>query len=242
VPDDLERTSDELVGAFLRMAGVQLSEETVQTSLDLVCLLAQETIHGTVGAGVTLIRDGKKWTAAYSDGEVVKQADDLQYELDEGPCLSAYRDQRPYRIDSMRAETRWPRWTPAAAALGLGSYISTPLLVPGGALGAIKIYSRRENEYDDRAQRILVLLSEQAAVLLANVVEYSGAKEMTEQLKEALETRDTIGMAKGILMLQEGIGEEAAFDMLRQASQNGNVKLREIARGLVDRTVRREQS
>lgn len=238
MPDELDRASDDLARVFLRMAGLQLSEETVQSALDLVCVLAQETIEGTSGAGVTLIREGKKVTAAYSDEEIVKQADDLQYELDEGPCLSAARDKTAYRIDSMSDETRWPRWAPAAAAMGIASCLSTPLLIRGATIGAIKVYSGQDSAYDNRSERILVLFSEQAAVLLTNMVEYSGATEMMAQLKEALVTRDTIGMAKGILMLQEGINEEQAFEMLRTVSQNENLKLRDIARAFVDRTGR----
>jgi AmiR/NasT family two-component response regulator len=54
-----------------------------------------------------------------------------------------------------------------------------------------------------------------------------------EQLEEALRTRDLIGQAKGMLMCEHDIGEDEAFDMLRDWSQRANVKLRDLAQRLV---------
>ncbi len=125
-----ESAPSQLSDLFARLSGLLFSEETVQSALDLTASLAHEALPGTAGAGVTLIRDGKKLTAAYSD-EVVKIADSLQYDLDEGPCLSAWKDNQPYRIDSMEREERWPRWAPAARGLGMRSAISVPLVVRG---------------------------------------------------------------------------------------------------------------
>jgi AmiR/NasT family two-component response regulator len=55
-----------------------------------------------------------------------------------------------------------------------------------------------------------------------------------ENLTAALETRDVIGQAKGILMARAGIGEDEAFALLVRASQRMQVKLAEVARQLVE--------
>ena len=49
------------------------------------------------------------------------------------------------------------------------------------------------------------------------------------QLREAMETRDVIGQAKGLLMERFKINESEAFDLLREESSQTNVKLRDIA-------------
>lgn len=239
--DDLDRASEELTRVFIRMSGMLFAEQSLQGALELVCRLAHETIVGSAGAAVTLIHEGYKRSPAYSGGEFVRQADELQYEMDEGPCISAWRDKAVYRIDSMSDERRWPRWVPAAAAMGIESSLSVPMLVQNSAIGAAKVYSRRPNEYGDRDERLLMMFAEHAAIALANVSEYTSAKELTSQLKEALETRDTIGMAKGILIAQEGVDERGAFDMLRTASQTENIRLREIARRLVEEATGRSR-
>ncbi|HVW35307.1 MAG TPA: ANTAR domain-containing protein, partial [Acidimicrobiia bacterium] len=56
---------------------------------------------------------------------------------------------------------------------------------------------------------------------------------LTEHLREALESRDTIGQAKGILMARRGCTADAAFEALRRVSQQRNVKLRAIAEQVV---------
>lgn len=232
---------DDLTKLWMQLSGVLLMEESVQDALDRICMLAREAIAGTAGAAVTIVSDQQKFTAALSDEEPVRQADALQYQLDEGPCLSAWRDKKVYRIDSMADEKRWPRWTAAASGMGIASCISVPVTVRDQAFGAMKVYSRRANEYDDRDERVLQMFADQAAITLSNVLEFTDARNTIVQLKQAIETRDIIGMAKGILMAREGIDAEAAFDMLRAASQAENLQLRDIAQRLVDETDRRAQ-
>ncbi|MCZ9345570.1 ANTAR domain-containing protein, partial [Streptomyces sp. TRM76130] len=55
-----------------------------------------------------------------------------------------------------------------------------------------------------------------------------------EQLTEAMRTRDLIGQATGIVMERMGTDAAGAFDSLVKASQRENVKLRDLARRIVD--------
>jgi AmiR/NasT family two-component response regulator len=54
-------------------------------------------------------------------------------------------------------------------------------------------------------------------------------KHENEHLRLAVEHRDVIGQAKGILMERHGIGAEDAFQRLVKISQDTNTKLHEIA-------------
>ncbi|MFJ6696844.1 ANTAR domain-containing protein [Streptomyces sp. NPDC091272] len=58
--------------------------------------------------------------------------------------------------------------------------------------------------------------------------------DVQEQLQEAMQTRDVIGQATGLLMGRLNIDAVQAFDRLVRASQKGNVKLRDIASRIVD--------
>ena len=81
--------AEELSVVFARMSGLLLAEETVSTAIRLVTALATDAIPGAVGAGVTLVdQRGDKTTSGASD-PVVEKAYRVQYELDEGPCLTA---------------------------------------------------------------------------------------------------------------------------------------------------------
>src|SRR2546421_139395 len=100
--------TDELAAVFARMTGLLLNEETVAAALGLVSSLAQETVPGSSGAGVSIIDEHHRRSSGSTD-ERVLQADDLQYELGEGPCLTAAAERRLIRIDDLSVDRRWPR-------------------------------------------------------------------------------------------------------------------------------------
>jgi GAF domain-containing protein len=232
MPADLP-LADELSAVFARMSGVLLSEETVSTALRLVTSLASETIPGTVGAGITLVDEqGRKTTAGASD-PLVERADSLQYELNQGPCLTAWAGRALVRVDDIPADTRWPDWSAAVEPLALRAALSAPLVAGDVALGAIKVYADRPHAYGTPAERVLTKFAAQGAILLANVQSYERAQRLSDDLRGALRSRDVIGMAKGVLMARDGVDEEVAFVLLADAAQREHKKLRDVAQALV---------
>lgn len=222
----------EVASVLAQLGGVLLSTETIQTSVELVTKLAAETIPATAGAGVSLMDSRGQRTAAASN-TFVAEVDALQYTFNSGPCLTAWRDQAPVRVDDIALESRWPQWTAAAAALGIQAMLSVPLLSTGRSVGAIKVYSRIRDAYDVRAEHVLGLFAEQAAALLANMVALSDARQLSSQLTDALANRDDIGQAKGILMARGAQDDEQAFAMLMAAARRSNVKLHDVAQQLI---------
>lgn len=149
----------ELPAAFARIGGVLLTRQTVYGALDLATTLATDVIPATVGAGVSLWdQNGRRTTVAASDA-LVAQADEVQYSLGAGPCLSAWTTGQPVRVDDIPAETRWPEWAALAAKLGLRSALSVPLVAGGDTLGAIKVYAPTPGAYDAAAERLLTLFA-----------------------------------------------------------------------------------
>ena len=110
---------------------------------------------------------------------------------------------------------------------GYQSVLSTQLSLDGGTRAALNLYSRTANTFDESARITAGLFGLQAALLLygANHVRHLG---------QALESRDLIGQAKGILMERFGVTSEQAFRMLVSSSQNTNIKLVEVARWLTE--------
>ena len=58
--------------------------------------------------------------------------------------------------------------------------------------------------------------------------------KLSEQLSEAIKSREVIGQAKGILMVREDVSDDEAFEMLKNVSQNENMKVRDVAQRVVD--------
>ena len=146
-PDELSAApSADLAWALSQMAGLVLSRETVDTALDLVTTLAATATAGTRGAAVTIVDEHGKRSRAASN-LAVEQADALQYEFDEGPCLTAWRTRELVRIDDTTTDGRWPRWNQAVSPLGVRSVLSAPLLVGDESIGAMKVYCERPMNY-----------------------------------------------------------------------------------------------
>ncbi len=230
-----EQVSNDLASALAQMSQVLLAVQTGDTVVNLVTALAVKTLPGTVGAGVTLVDPQRKHTRAASNA-LVEQADQLQYTFDAGPCLSAWRDQVPVQIEDIATEGRWPEWTAAVAALGVRSMLSVPMLSAARSLGAIKVYSDRSRAYDSGSITILELFAQQAAVLLSNTQAVSDARQLSTQLTAALEDRDVIGQAIGVLLAQGASDVPAAHESLRSAAQRAGTSLHTVARGIVQTT------
>ena len=217
--------AEELSQVYARMSGLLLSEETVQTALDLVTSLALETTDGAVGAGVTLIGTDRRRESAAATSPLVARADALQYELDEGPCLTAWVDDVQVRIDDLQTDERWPGWRRLALPLGLRSSLSTPLRAQGRVLGALKVYGEQPGALDDRSAVLAARFAAQAAILLANVSTLDQAERLSASLQSALRTRNVIALANGVLMERYHLTEEQAFLRLVDSARAGRREL-----------------
>lgn len=228
----------EFSAALSQMAGLVLSRETVDTAVALVTTLAETAIAGTAGAGVTIVDEQEQRSKAASN-EIVEQADALQYELDEGPCLTAWRTRQLVRVDDTGTDTRFPRWSTAVVRLGVRSVLSVPLVVDDETLGAIKVYSGQPANYDQDDERVMRLFARQAAILLANTQSLQQARRLSRQLTEALGSRDAIVRATGVLLARGAADEYAAFMELSDAARRSGLAVQTVARELLAAVVSR---
>lgn len=213
--------------AFAEMARALLAEDDVQHTLQKICDLAVETIDGCDHAGISFLKGRKVDTPAASD-DVPRHVDRIQYEVGEGPCLDAIREHAVFETGDLGREHRWPQFASRAQReTGITSMMCFRLFVEGDTLGALNLYSKAANAFGEESRTVGLIFAAHAAVALSSAIH-------DEQMEEALQSRDLIGQAKGILMAREGITADQAFDMLRRASQRLNVKLRDVAGSIVN--------
>lgn len=215
-----------------------VGDGTLEETLTRVADLTTDAVPGADFVGITLMVEGRRRTAIFTD-ETAPEVDQAQYDAGDGPCLAAFDELRVTRIDSTREPGRWPEFREAAAAHGIGSTLSLPLAVDKAGVGAMNLYARRERAFGDRDVETAELFSSQAAIVLANAQAYWDARQLGEGLAEAMRNRAMIEQAKGMLMAAQRCDEEVAFRMLVRASQRENVKLRDVAKRIVDNAVRR---
>ena len=221
-----------LDNAVRTLSRLLLAEETLETTFGRVASLACRTLPPCDLASVTMINDGQASTPVQTH-PLADDLDSAQYRSQRGPCLEAYSIRQVVRGTVPESAPRWPEFMAAAAKAGIRSVLAVPLVASDRPLGALNLYSRTAESYSEADEETAVLFSEQAAVACANAEVYWRTYNLTEHLREALESRDVIGQAKGILMARRGCTPDAAFEALRTASQHRNIKLREIAEQVV---------
>lgn len=170
-----------------------------------------------------------------SSDPLVEHLDLLQVQTGEGPCLDAVNSNLPYELsDDLAADPDYPHFGPQAAEAGIRSALGLRLLSTH-RLGGINLYSTVPNAFGiaDRAKAV-VLATHCSSALGAAQTRARDAATSRDDLRAALASRSTIGQAQGILMEREHLTAAAAFEVLRNASQDLNVKLHDVAQRLVD--------
>lgn len=157
----------------------------------------------------------------------------MQYEIGDGPCLTAARDAAVVRVDDLAQDRRWPAWSTQAVQVGMSSSLSVPLRYGGRRLGALKVCSDRPHAYTSDSEEILGRFAEQAAILVANMHLFSAAEALDERLRRVLHDRDLIAIAKGIVMLRENVDADRAVQRLLASSARQRIAVREVAAEIV---------
>jgi len=234
MPEDPQKEPPELGRG--RLVDVAQALSDVARSLDAepdlqhvvagIVAAVTDTVPGAEAAGVSL-REGRILRTVAATSDLVERLNAIEHELDEGPCVQAVLEHRSYRIDDMSTDTRWPRFAAAAQAQGIQSMLGYRLFTGSRTLGALDLYSSKLNAFDAEAEVVGELFAAHAAIALL------GSTQQTEW-QTAINSRDSIGMAKGILMHRERLTDQQAFTLLVSTSQKANIKIHELATWLVD--------
>ena len=217
-----------------------VGDQTLSDTLHRVAELSMSALPQVTHVGITLMVDGRPGTAIFTHPEV-PEIDQAQYRTGEGPCLDAFRDGLPYIIESTLDAGKWQAFRDSAAHHGVLSSMSLPMIAHAGPIGALNMYSETEAAFGAADCEVGNAFASQAAFVLANAQAYWDARTLSENLAQAMVSRATIEQAKGIIIATSGCTEDEAMKLLVQQSQHQNVKVRDIAREIVDNAARRSR-
>jgi GAF domain-containing protein len=223
-------------GLLRELSRVVLVDRGLDEVLHEITGIARQGIPGAESTSITLVRGDRAFTAAYA-GEMALAADELQYAEGTGPCMDAGRGGVVLRVDDMRTETRWPHYASRVVEQGVRSSLSIPLPFQDESIGALNNYSTQPEAFaTPESLEAGLEVAEVVAVAVANARAHAELGEQARHMRAAMESRAVIEQAKGVLMAQRHIDADQAFEVLRDASQRYNRKLRDIATGIVRST------
>ncbi len=228
------------------LAGLVTDSMPLAELLTRVATFAAHAIPGAEGAGVTLLRLDRVENmveAMAASAPFVREIDAIQYDaVREGPCITAAFERRIVRSGALDSEPLWPRFGPRVGAAGVHSALSLPLLIKDRVVGAINVYARPRDAFDDSAAELGELFAAPAAVAVHNAQVLWQARTLVEQLERAITNRPVIDQAIGIVRSRTGASAEEAMTRLRALSQSEHVKLIDIARRIVDQAADRARA
>ncbi|MGE0727330.1 MAG: ANTAR domain-containing protein [Acidimicrobiia bacterium] len=204
----------------------------------LIALCASAT--GVTGAGLMLMSGDVSLGSVAATDAVSALIEDQQFALGEGPCIDAYRLDRPV-LEPDLANPRVPRWvafTPAVLAAGAGAVFGFPLQVGAARLGALNLYNDRAGELQPQQHADALIMAAIAAESL--LLMQAGAKsgELAAELETGANLHAVVHQATGMVSAQLGIYTTQALIRLRGHAFGHGRPLVDIASDIVERRLR----
>ncbi|WP_033288096.1 GAF and ANTAR domain-containing protein [Amycolatopsis jejuensis] len=161
--------------------------------------------------------------------------EDLQLTVGEGPCLDAFASGAPVLVGNLAAESaRWPAFTPAACDLGAAAVFSFPLQVGVVRLGSLDLYRDTPGPLSRVELTDALILSDLAAQGVASDLDGN----TTDDVSWLVDPHAQVHQASGMVQAQLGSTTEVALMRLRGYAFSHNVALAEVARQVVNRSLR----
>lgn len=197
----------------------------VESTVNAVVQQGVEVIGGDA-AGATLLRPRGQREVSAATTDRAEEADRAQFELREGPSLTALAERVPVLVSDSTTEPRWPRWTAVIAEIGFRSMLAMPLDLGPHYSGSVIVFWELAEQPADRHVAVAKLLLRHAAIAITDA-------RRSSTLREAIDARYQIGLAQGILMERYGLEATQSFEVLRRYSRDNNVKLSRVAADVV---------
>lgn len=219
----------EPASVFAMLARMVYASDDFTDVYEAVCRVAPLLVAGCDHASLMLRRDGELVTVAAND-KVAWRIDEFERALAEGPCVDAVVDEGAYVDGDLTNGSPWPKLaaktlaeTPVRGVAGFR------LAVDDKKAGALNLFSDTPGGLSaGSVDEAIVLASFVSVALLA-----AHHRETATTLRQGLQSNREIGKAIGLLMAFHKTTDEEAFDLLRKASQDMNVKLADIAAQVV---------
>jgi len=222
-----------LAETFVGLADTLVDDYDV---VDLLDRLAMACVDLLGAAAVGLLLDDQKGHLAVvaSSSEEMRLLEIFQLQNNEGPCLDCVRSGSAVTSGDLAADrAKWPVFVPAALSAGFRSVAALPLRLRDHTIGGLNMFGDRPVPMAATDRRLAQALADVATIGILQQRSVHRNVLVAEQLQHALNSRITIEQAKGVIAERSGVGMDRAFDALRRFARDGNLKLTDVAAGVV---------
>jgi hypothetical protein len=227
-------TGDRLLDILAELSSGGATEPEAARLCDVcadVCLMS--------GAGIMLMA-GKVQGSVCSSNDVSALIEELQYTLNEGPCVDAYHQDRPV-LEPDLAEPSTPRWfafTPPAVEAGVRAIFGFPLQVGAVRLGALNLYRGRPGPLSDEQNADALVLAGVAARAVLAMQAHAPPGQLAPELARGANFHFVVYQAVGMVGAEPGVSADDALARLRACAFSNGRSLTEVADAVVARKLR----
>ena len=216
-------------------------QELVLNSVDIgaflqeLATLAASTLSrpaNVLHCGITVVRHRKPAVAAASD-QRARALDELQNAFDDGPCLTALRQQETVLVRDVRRDRRWPDYTGEARERGIGLILAVPLDLSREDQAVLNLYAEQPDSLSPADILVARNFVANASKSMKLALRLAQLRDTSNDMDAAMKSRAMIDMALGVIMAQNRCTHDEAVHELTRSSSAGNTKLRETASAVV---------
>ena len=196
------------------------------------------TVFSVDGAGLMLTDVEQRLRGVAASDQRFAHLEDLQIEHGEGPCIEAFDTKQLVGTQDLEAEERWPGFSRSAVARDVRAVLASPLPYNQDAVGVVAVLSEQRRPWSAEGELGLLAFTDLAALLIASMMQGEQNSQLAQQLQGALDSRQVIEQAKGVLMGTKGISARAAYEQLRAQARAERRKLPAVCAEIVDGAAR----
>ncbi len=229
-----------ILDTFLALTDTLVGDFDALDMLTVLCERCVELLD--VSAAGVILNDGTGGglSVAAASSERTRLLEVFAVAIDAGPCVDCLRSGEPIVVADLTIDTarrRWPRFAEGAAEAGFRAAHALPMHHREEVIGVLNLLHIDQHSLSGPDTRLGQALADAATIGLLHERAVRRAENVAEQLQGALNSRIVIEQAKGVVATLGDISPEEAFTVLRRHARNGGLRLTELARGVVDRTV-----
>ena len=223
---------DDVVSTLQRLADVLQAERTLGVALASIAEAATTSVPGCDAATIAISIAGRPATAAMT-GIVALELDMVQYDHEDGPCLTSFHTANALRLDLYEQGEAFPHVASAAQRLGVRGVLSTPASWGSETVATLNLYSRT-GPFDASAETVAAVLAAQVAIAVSRSPEFAAARAVVEGAQRDTDDQAQISLATGMLIGSQDCTREQAEALLRHAAAHDEQTILQIARRIIE--------
>ncbi|WP_410787205.1 GAF and ANTAR domain-containing protein [Kribbella sp. C-35] len=184
------------------------------------------------GAGLAMTHDGGLLEPVLATGPEIRELDELQFELGEGPSGESAATSTPVLepdLAAIAAGRRWPAFAAAGGARGMRGVFAFPVAAGAARVGVLTVY-RREPGPLQREQLEEGLVFADTLLVLALDSREGVSADLDEVIEAAFTARRAeVHQAAGRLASQQSISVTDALARLRAYTYSSGLSLYKVA-------------